>query len=260
MAEDKNHKHHILSHGQSLFILLFLLVFTAITVLVAQFDFGTLNFPIAMLIASIKAFAVMAIFMGLRWDDNENRAIFLSGFAFLGIFIFFVATDFFSRSTDMNVVGEPLAAVKSDVSFENPWVPQEEIVEYGKELYSKQACQTCHGDEGYGDGPAGVALNARNFHESEGWKNGRSIDQIYKTLSNGLGSMPSYSTLPPVDRLALAQYVMTFGSPPAEAPSDEALQEVGIDPSKPDGGFGGGGEPKITIPVDFAIDRYVAQP
>ena len=49
-------------------IWLLLMFLTVVTVGVAQFDFGSLNIPIAMLIASIKAGVVALHFMHLKYD------------------------------------------------------------------------------------------------------------------------------------------------------------------------------------------------
>jgi len=253
----EHHGHHILSNSTSRNALLFLLVFTIITVVVSMFHFGSLNFTIAMLIATAKAMVVLLYFMGLKYDNKENQVIFFGSFLFFGFFIFYTSVDLLNRRPEQRVTGPVLqASAASAVSFDDPWKPNEEILKQGEKLFKNQACYTCHGETGMGDGPAGMALGARNFHEEAGWKNGRKIHQIYKTLTEGLGSMPSYGNLPPVDRLALAQYVEHFGPVP-EASTAEELLSVGIDSSKPDGGFGGAEKPKPSLPIDFAIERYV---
>jgi len=95
--------------------------------------------------------------------------------------------------------------------------PTPEFVAKGKELYNN-TCKACHGDNGTGDGPAGAALNPkpRNFHETTGWKNGRSIDQMYKTLQEGIpgSGMTAYEYLPPVDRFAVISYIRTLAQFP----------------------------------------------
>ncbi|TVQ76418.1 MAG: hypothetical protein EA369_10095 [Bradymonadales bacterium] len=257
MSKDQHH-HHILANSTSLKVLLFLFVFTFLTVFIARFDFGALNFPIAMLIASAKAMAVMLYFMGLKYDDNQNRAIFFSGFAFFGLFVFFVAVDFFARpSSQMPPRGQSFfAEVTGGPSFERPWEVSEEILAYGREVYFDQACHTCHGDEGFGDGIAGIAIGARSFHDGEGWKNGRRPSDVYKTLMEGLGAMPAYPTISVAARWAVSHFVLDFGpEPPAD--DAESLARFGIDPSLADGGLGSGEEERATIPVDFAIERYI---
>lgn len=102
-----------------------------------------------------------------------------------------------------------LAAVKS---------PTNEMIAKGKELYDAN-CKSCHGDNGLGDGPAGLMLNPkpRNFHEVDGWTNGRTIDEMYKTLQVGIISkgMAAYEYLPPSQRFDIIHYVRTFADFPA---------------------------------------------
>ncbi|PIR23253.1 MAG: hypothetical protein COV44_03875 [Deltaproteobacteria bacterium CG11_big_fil_rev_8_21_14_0_20_45_16] len=259
MSDSDHGKHHILSNKTSLTVLLLLLVFTIFTVAIAQVHFGSLNFPIAMLIASIKAILVMLFFMGLKWDNNENRAFFFGSFLFFGFFIFYCAVDLLGRRADSHVVGPILKeSASTGPQTEKPWLSSPEIVAHGKSVYEKQACGTCHGDSGKGDGPAGMALGARNFTVESGWKNGRKPSQVFMTLTKGLGSMPQFDTIPAGDRWAVTHYVLAFG-PDAPADSDEDLKAVGIDPSKPGGGLGSAEIEKKTIPVDFALDLYVNQ-
>jgi mono/diheme cytochrome c family protein len=90
--------------------------------------------------------------------------------------------------------------------------------EAGKAVYmGKGACWTCHGELGLGDGPAGAALNPkpRNLQEAEGWKNGKSLEGIMKTLMEGLagGSMVSYKdSLTEEERMAVTEYVLSLGN------------------------------------------------
>jgi len=95
--------------------------------------------------------------------------------------------------------------------------------EYGK------VCVACHGPEGKGDAPAGLALQARNFTRNEAWKNGPKLTQIFQTLSKGLPpKMPSYDTYSPAQRLALAHVVqgfMTFPRP-AASPAEIAAMDA----------------------------------
>lgn len=88
-----------------------------------------------------------------------------------------------------------------------------ELVAAGKSEYAIQ-CQSCHGPEGKGNGPAGLALNPRprNFTVPDGWKTGYKITDIYHTLSEGLGAvMPAFDVLSPEKRFALAHYVQSLG-------------------------------------------------
>lgn len=105
--------------------------------------------------------------------------------------------------------------------------PPADLVSKGKELF-QNTCASCHGNKGLGDGPAGAALNPppRNFTTTEGWTNGREFPQMYKTLDEGIteNGMAAYEYLPPIDRIAIIEYIRTF----AEFPkiTDNQVQEV----------------------------------
>lgn len=91
--------------------------------------------------------------------------------------------------------------------------PTAEMIAKGKELFAAN-CKSCHGDNGMGDGPAGAALNPkpRNFHQKEGWTNGREFPQMYKTLQEGIikNGMAAYEYLPASDRIDLISYIRTL--------------------------------------------------
>lgn len=103
-------------------------------------------------------------------------------------------------------------------------VASETLITRGRDLF-RANCASCHGDNGMGDGAAGVALNPkpRNFHSLAGWTNGSKVSQIYKTLDEGIvrNGMASYGYLPPEDRFALAHYVRTFtAGQPVDTPEE----------------------------------------
>ena len=93
--------------------------------------------------------------------------------------------------------------------------PNATLLLRGKALYA-QSCATCHGAEGKGDGAAGKGLNPkpRNFTEGAAWKNGAHLENIYKTLDEGIkgSSMVSYNYLSKKDRMALAHVVQSLGT------------------------------------------------
>jgi cytochrome c oxidase subunit 4 len=257
--KEADHKHHILPYKVGLKILLALLALTFITVVASRIDFGAFNFPIAMLIATVKALMVVLIFMGLKYDDNENRIIFASSFVFAAIFLILTWTDIYTRG-DYKVKGSFLKTGASSTHFKKPWEANADILAHGQKIFKDQ-CVICHGAEGMGNGPAAAALNPkpRNFHEGEGWKHGRSPARVFGTLITGLNSMPSFKeTLPSTDdRWAVAHYILSLGPKPAED-TPEDLKKVGFDPAKGDFGKDEAvGESKRKLPIDFAIERYI---
>jgi mono/diheme cytochrome c family protein len=92
--------------------------------------------------------------------------------------------------------------------------PNPALMARGKAVFA-QTCATCHGPEGRGDGPGGTGLNPkpRNFSEKTAWKNGTRLEDIYKTLDEGIkgSSMVSYNYLTKKDRMALAHVVQSLG-------------------------------------------------
>jgi mono/diheme cytochrome c family protein len=105
-------------------------------------------------------------------------------------------------------------------------VPTDSLLAKGRELF-RANCSSCHGDNGQGDGPAGLALNPRprNFHSQAGWTNGPKISQIYRTLEEGIvrNGMASYNYLPPADRVALAHVVRSFMAGPPMDTKEELI-------------------------------------
>lgn len=250
MSGDKKHVHHILASATGFKVFVGLVVGTVITVAAARVDLGMLNFPIAMLIATVKALLVVLFFMGLKYDSNDNRIIFGISFVFFAIFGILTATDVFYRG-DVKVTGPFFVEAKgSGPKVAKPWVQTPELLARGKNLFGQQ-CASCHGPEGKGDGPAAVALNPkpRNFTVASGWSNGRKPSQVFGTLTKGLRAMPSFSSLPSVDRWSLAHFVGSLG-PNRESDTDADLRAAGIDPNKEDSGGGAG----PSIPIEQAID------
>jgi cytochrome c oxidase subunit 4 len=71
-----------------------LMAFTGLTVFVAGLHLGAqLSFTVAMIIATIKAGLVMAIFMHLWWDKRLNLLVFLGSFLFVMLFISMLLAD-----------------------------------------------------------------------------------------------------------------------------------------------------------------------
>lgn len=246
---DEHHSHHILPEGSAVKVWIGLLILTVVTVGVAQFNLGVLNFPVAMLVATVKAALVVMFFMGMRWDTTENRIIFLGSLVFVAIFIVLTFADFLTRG-DVYVKGPVVAESKGVSKFKKPWVSSPELLAHGKAAFDMQ-CASCHGPKGMGDGVAAAALNPKpkNFTDGAGWKNGRKPTEVFGTLTKGLGGMPSFGSLPADDRWALAHYVLAFG-PPAPKDTLDDFKKAGIDPNSD-----GGGAAESVLPIEFTIER-----
>ncbi|MGK5081895.1 c-type cytochrome [Bdellovibrionota bacterium FG-1] len=138
-------------------------------------------------------------------------------------------------------------------NLKDPWVSTPELVSHGKALFQAQ-CAACHGPEGKGNGPAAAVLNPppRNFSVTTGWKNGRKVSMIFKTLKEGLpgSAMASFGTLPADDRWALTHYVISLNPTAPEQDAPEDFKKAGVDTS-------GNGVEAIekSISVDLAIER-----
>ncbi len=95
--------------------------------------------------------------------------------------------------------------------------PTPELISKGKDLY-KSTCASCHGDDGKGDGVASVALNPkpRDFHSLDGWTNGRTFYDFYKSVNDGVAGtgMTAYEFISPEDRVAIIQYIRTMAEYP----------------------------------------------
>lgn len=103
-----------------------------------------------------------------------------------------------------------------------------ELLAKGKSSYAS-TCVACHGEKGDGAGPAAAALNPKPRNFSEPFKNGDKLDNIFKTLNEGLPgtAMVTFAALPEEDRWALAYYVLELKkeldkakAPPPPAPKE----------------------------------------
>jgi len=133
--------------------------------------------------------------------------------------------------------------------------PNPELLARGRKLFA-ETCATCHGPEGKGDGPGAKGLTPvpRNFTVG-GWKNGSRVENIYRTLEEGVkgSSMVSYSYLSKKDRMALVHVVQSLGTfdhgssdPTALAALEKLFASAGeVIPSR--------------IPVKTAVERLVAE-
>lgn len=129
-----------------------------------------------------------------------------------------------------------------------------EEFEKGKKAYAEN-CASCHGDSGKGDGPAGAAVKARNFHDPvSNWTNGSSPLAVFNTLANGIEgtSMASYIHLPEDERWALTHYVIQefVSEDNRQVPSEAEVASVCRSLSAPTA--------PPAIPIDRAMQFLVA--
>jgi mono/diheme cytochrome c family protein len=108
-------------------------------------------------------------------------------------------------------------------------------------------CAACHGDQGFGDGPAANAIEPRprNFHDREFWK-GRTPEALRAVVAHGKGPasmMPAFEgVLSDAEIDAVVDYLQSFR--PAEGDAGAGHGQIsgagaGEDPAR--GRAGGGG-------------------
>lgn len=94
----EHEEHHIVGpkvYGLNLALLALLL---ALTVGAAYIHIGGVgNLIVALVIAFSKAFAILAIFMHLKYSSQLTRLVAACGFLWLGILFAFTMQDFLSR-------------------------------------------------------------------------------------------------------------------------------------------------------------------
>ncbi len=89
------HIHSVYLYWGVFFVLIAL---TGGTVLLARYDFGTLNMIVTLLIAGTKAFLVMGFFMHLAFDNKFFAVIASTSLVFLALFIGFPMLDLGTRA------------------------------------------------------------------------------------------------------------------------------------------------------------------
>lgn len=133
--------------------------------------------------------------------------------------------------------------------------PDAAMVEKGKAAFAQ--CGACHGMTGKGDG-APLTPKPRNFHAKDGWKNGRDLLSVYKTLEEGIpgGPMQSYKHLPATERLAIIHYIRTFTDYPpiTKEQAMEMDKKFGLAAA-----LSQGDAKKQPIAVGVAMDKLVEE-
>jgi len=92
--EHSEHTEH--NHGYGVYILVWLslMILTGVTVAVAGINFGGLTIATALVIASIKTYLVLTIFMHLRSETKTFRVFVAVAFLFLVISFILLFSDY----------------------------------------------------------------------------------------------------------------------------------------------------------------------
>lgn len=89
----EHEQEHTLSYGFLALILGGLVLLTGVTVAVSYVDWGFLNVPIALFVASSKATLVLLFFMHIKYEGMVIKVSFISTMLFLAIMISFTFWD-----------------------------------------------------------------------------------------------------------------------------------------------------------------------
>ena len=100
------HKLHIISLKTYMAVFASLIFFTIITLISAQYDFGSFNIILALLIASFKSSLVLLFFMHLYYDNKINLAFILGSVLFLALFIALTMLDVTRRQDIYDIKGK----------------------------------------------------------------------------------------------------------------------------------------------------------
>jgi cytochrome c oxidase subunit IV len=74
-----------------------LIIFTITTVVTGRMDLGSVNLPLALTIATIKATLVVLFFMHVRYSTRLTWAVVLGALFWLGILLALTMSDYLSR-------------------------------------------------------------------------------------------------------------------------------------------------------------------
>lgn len=133
------------------------------------------------------------------------------------------------------------------------------VIAQGKELYTKLACITCHGESGHGDGSSavnlvddsGTRIRPRDFAKSSAFKSGYGTKEIVRTVLTGFNGTPMlgfHGSVSPEDAWKVAYYVETFTRAAAPAaiarPSQNFLEREKL------------GEPDVRIQLSERAWNY----
>jgi len=88
------HSTHIIDYKFNILVWIDLLIFTLITIEIAQFDFQTLTVVNALVVATIKSYLVGTYFMHLKFENKFLQRIVIGVGLLFFIVLFFLFTDY----------------------------------------------------------------------------------------------------------------------------------------------------------------------
>lgn len=95
MSKHESQENHVTGYGVYLLVWLGLLMLTGITVAVAGIDFGRITITVALLIAAVKSWLVLTIFMHLKFEDTTFKIFVVVAIITFVIFIILLFFDYF---------------------------------------------------------------------------------------------------------------------------------------------------------------------
>ena len=117
----------------------------------------------------------------------------------------------------ISFAGESIKMHTSAKAPENKYQATPESINRGAKVYTENACNVCHGNNGRGDGPGskGLQFPPRNFVSSNFLYGDRPLD-LFKTISDGVPKrgMPSYAQLKPEMKWDLVFYILSLKKTP----------------------------------------------
>lgn len=167
--------------------------------------------------------------MALAQDDYNKGGFIAFVFSMAFTFLFFIYISFIHEGVEM---GSPIpegrsmkmagtsgggaaagGAAAADVSgVTEPWKTSPAMVAHGKKVYTAN-CAFCHGNEGKGDGAAGLSLNPKPRNLVEGkWTADGSTIGLFKSIKDGLPgtAMAAFGHIPNKDRWAMVHYIQSI--------------------------------------------------
>lgn len=155
-----------------------------------------------------------------RPQDYNKAGMLMFAFSMCFVFIFFFYIVVLNKGVDLkeqvqdpaDLLNKPAEPTLDLATVKDPWVSNEAIVKAGAKLF-KNNCAMCHGDEGKGDGAAGMSLNPRPRNLVEGnWTKGAGPVAHYNVLKTGIPgtSMASFGHLKSAERWALVNFIQSI--------------------------------------------------